>query len=127
MGFKGAYRGFFLSTSSFPADVCHGFTDVLSLIFMVALEVATLGSFSTESYSRDLQVHGRPPGAGVCFPADQLVCAPEPLCKHSARFFVCLVIFSGGGDCLGFVCFFFFFLSKISSLHVWSPCENQSR
>lgn len=41
MGFKGAYRGFFLSTSSFPADVCHGFTDVLSLIFMVALEVAS--------------------------------------------------------------------------------------
>ena len=113
MGFKGAYRGFFLSTSSFPADVCHGFTDVLSLIFMVALEVASQRwAAFPQSYSRDLQVHGRPHGAGVCFPADRLVCAPEPLCKHSTCFFVCLVIFSGGGDCLGFVSFFLFFFFK---------------
>lgn len=47
-GFQTAHQWNFLSTKSFPADMRPGVRDVLSLVFIVALEVAphTLSNFN---------------------------------------------------------------------------------
>ena len=116
-----------MSTSSFPADVCHGFTDVVSLTFMVALQVASphWAIFPQSLTMEALECTDAHTGLQLVFLQINSYVHQSPFSNTLLNFFVCLVIFFGRGDCFGFVsfvsCIFFFFLSKSSSLHVWVP------
>ena len=104
--------GCFLSTSSFPADVCHGFTDVLSSTFMVAFPHCTVfpQSLTIEAF----ECTDAHTGLELVFLQINLYVQQSPF-SNTVHIFLSAWLSSvaAGGDCFGFVsflsCFFFFF------------------
>ena len=101
--------GCFLSTSSFPADVCHGFTDVLSLTFMVAFPHCAVfpQSLTIEAF----ECTDAHTGLELVFLQINLYVQQSPFSNTVHIFLSAWLSSVAAGGGLFWVCFFSFFFS----------------